>query len=133
MGSTTAPAPAVASWRCTRDPPRRACLSAAAIVGSQTAKTTRKGGARGYDAAKETLGRKRHVALDTLGLILVVIVHAAGVQDRHGVRRVPRELRWFPRVMVCRSRGACPARRGRAGVKHARGRPRGYAGHRAGT
>jgi putative transposase len=40
-----------------------------------------KGGPRGYDAAKKIKGRKRHVAVDTLGLLLGVIVHAADIQD----------------------------------------------------
>src|SRR5689334_2619037 len=40
-----------------------------------------KGGPRGYDAAKKVKGRKRHVAVDTLGLLLGVIVHAADIQD----------------------------------------------------
>src|SRR5689334_24483132 len=41
----------------------------------------RKGGPRGYDAAKKVKGRKRHVGVDTLGLLLGVIVHAADIQD----------------------------------------------------
>jgi transposase len=41
----------------------------------------RKAGPRGYDAAKKIKGRKRHVAVDTLGLLLGVIVHAANIQD----------------------------------------------------
>jgi putative transposase len=40
-----------------------------------------KGGPRGYDAAKKVKGRKRHVAVDSQGLLLGVIVHAANVQD----------------------------------------------------
>src|SRR3982750_1073202 len=40
-----------------------------------------KGGPRGYDAAKKVKGRKRHVAVDTLGLQLGVIVHAADIQS----------------------------------------------------
>ena len=41
----------------------------------------RKRGPRGYDAAKKVKGRKRHIAVDTLGLLLGVIVHAADIQD----------------------------------------------------
>ena len=44
-----------------------------------------KGGPRGYDAAKKVWGRKRHVGVDTGGLLLGVIVHAADVQDADGV------------------------------------------------
>lgn len=47
-------------------------------------RTTRRGGERGYDAGKKVLGRKRHLLVDTDGLILKVRVHAADVQDRDG-------------------------------------------------
>src|SRR5262245_17521064 len=56
----------------------------AAIIDSQTVKTTEVGGPRGYDAAKKVNGRKRHLVVDTLGLILAVVVHAANVQDYDG-------------------------------------------------
>lgn len=45
-------------------------------------------GLRGYDAAKKAVGRKRHILVDTLGLLLVVVVHAASEQDRTSARRV---------------------------------------------
>lgn len=61
----------------------------AAIIDSQSIKTTDRGGAeRGFDAGKLTNGRKRHILVDTLGLLLLVVVHSAGVQDRDGARRV---------------------------------------------
>jgi putative transposase len=41
---------------------------------------------RGYDAGKKVNGRKRHIAVDTIGLLLVVAVSAASVQDRHAGR-----------------------------------------------
>ena len=41
-----------------------------------------------FDAAKKVTGRKRHIAVDTLGLLLVVVVHAASVQDQVGARDV---------------------------------------------
>ena len=58
----------------------------AAILDSQSVKTTEKGGLRGYDAGKKINGRKRHLVVDTLGLVLAVVVHAASVQDRDGAK-----------------------------------------------
>ena len=58
----------------------------AAIMDSQSVKTTEQGGPRGYDAAKNVTGRKRHLLVDTLGLILLVMVHPEDVQDRDGAR-----------------------------------------------
>ena len=48
----------------------------------------RKRGVRGYDAAKKVTGRKRHLLVDTLGLILAVVVHAADIQDPEGAKLV---------------------------------------------
>jgi putative transposase len=56
----------------------------AAIIDSQTVKTTEVGGERGYDAGKKINGRKRHIIVDTLGLLLAVVVHPANVQDQDG-------------------------------------------------
>ena len=58
----------------------------AAIVDSQTVKTGRQPGVRGYDAAKRTPGRKRHLLVDTMGLLLAVVVTAANVSDPAGAR-----------------------------------------------
>jgi putative transposase len=58
----------------------------AAIMDSQSVKTTEQGGPRGHDAAKNVSGRKRHLLVDTLGLILLVVVHPANMQDRDGAR-----------------------------------------------
>ena len=48
-------------------------------------KTTLVGGQRGYDVAKATKGRKRHIIVDTMGLLLAVVVHRANIDERRGV------------------------------------------------
>lgn len=58
----------------------------AAIVDSQSVKTTDRGGVRGYDAGKKVNGRKRHLMVDTLGLVWLIVVSAASTQDRDGAR-----------------------------------------------
>ena len=54
----------------------------AAIIDSQSVRTTGKRGPRGYDAGKKVSGRKRHIVVDTTGLLLAVVIHAANIQDR---------------------------------------------------
>jgi putative transposase len=56
----------------------------AAVIDSQSVKTTGHGEALGYDAGKQVKGRKRHIAVDTLGCLLLVLVTRASVQDRDG-------------------------------------------------
>jgi putative transposase len=66
----------------------------AAILDSQSVKTTDRGGPeRGFDAGKQVAGRKRHLLVDVLGLVLVAVVHAASVQDYDGARRVLEKVR----------------------------------------
>ena len=64
----------------------------ASIIDSQTTKTALQSENVGYDGGKKLKGRKRHIAVDVLGLLLTVVVHSAGIQDRAGAKLVVNQL-----------------------------------------
>jgi putative transposase len=74
----------------------------AAAIDSQTVKTTEIGGIRGYDGGKKINGRKRHIIVDTLGLLLAVVVTSAKADDGNAAPEVLRELKpeEYPRLRV---------------------------------
>jgi putative transposase len=68
--------------------------SATNIPRRQSVKTTEVGGAeRGFDNGKKVKGRKRHVLVDTLGLLLIVVVTAASLSDQAGARKIFQQMR----------------------------------------
>jgi putative transposase len=68
-----------------------------ASLDSQSVKTTEVGGIKGFDAGKKVKGRKRHIVVDKLGLLIAVVVTSAGVQDYHAAKPV-----------LDRIKGRCP-------------------------
>lgn len=75
----------------------------AVVIDSQSVKTGKAGGLRGYDGGKRVKGRKRHLVTDTLGLMVDVSVTPANVHDTHGAKKVLRKaakwLRKAPKVI----------------------------------
>jgi putative transposase len=71
----------------------------AGIIDSQSVKTTERGGPHGYDGGKKINGRKRHLLVDTMGLLLKVVVHGANLQDRESVNLLLEPAKGqFPRM-----------------------------------
>ena len=64
----------------------------AGALASQSVKTSQLPGVRGYDAGKKVKGRKRHILVDTLGLLMAVIVTSAALADPAGAKRLLKRL-----------------------------------------
>jgi putative transposase len=60
--------------------------ASAAIIDSQSVKASEEARHTGYDAGKKIKGRKRHLLVDTLGLLIAVVIHSADIQDRDGAK-----------------------------------------------
>jgi putative transposase len=73
-----------------------------AAIDSQSVKTDQGGDERGYDAGKKVQGRKRHIVVDSLGIVLAVLVTAAGVDDAQAAQQVLAmvESEAFPRLQT---------------------------------
>ncbi len=73
----------------------------AAIIDSQSVKTDEQAASKGYDAGKKVKGRKRHILVDTLGLLLKAKVLTADVQDREGAKMLFLDIKeQMPRLQL---------------------------------
>lgn len=64
-----------------------------AVIDSQSTRSSSQGGEHGYDAGKKVKGRKRHLVVDTLGLLLAVVITCAAVQDRDAAAQALEQAR----------------------------------------
>ena len=71
-----------------------------ATIDYQLIRTAEGGDQRGFDAGKTVTGRRRHLAVNTLGLVWAVVVHAASWQDYDGAALLFNPLRWTGRLRV---------------------------------
>jgi putative transposase len=82
--------------------PSQQASPSAASIDSQSVKTTELGGEHGFDGHKKINGRKRHIAVDTLGMLLAVAVTSAAVDDAKAAPEVLKQLHEneYPRLEV---------------------------------
>ena len=92
----------VSSAQCTSKldgKPGRAACPSVVIMDGQSVKTTERGGIRGFDAHKRVKGRKRHILVDTFGLLIACRVEPADISDRKAAARLLGGLRpLFPNI-----------------------------------
>ena len=83
----------------------------AAIIDSQSVRSAEGGECRGFDGGKKITGRKRHLVVDTLGMLLVVVVHSASLQDYEGghfvLHRIKQTYRRLKVVFADSAYGKC--------------------------